>query len=230
MGNIKGAKRGSYKKKNNSPVYSKPDIIEKVKSNLDKLEEEEPFKDWKEVKEEVEQIKSDLVLEEAISETEKEVYKDIHVVEKTGEDSMEDFFKSFEKVEPSSNPINETVEEKVKERKPRKSKEDSEQVIRDSNAMLINGGMLIAMCDFFFPGILKFIFSKFLKNKYASKVQHKDVALNPDQVKSIEKVSDHAAMVIFEKVNPMILFFIGMMAMYGMNFKMALDNIENKSK
>ncbi len=111
-----------------------------------------------------------------------------------------------------------------------KNKKSSEEIIKENSAQLMNGSMIIMFCDFFFPSVMKFIFSKFLKNKYAKKVRHEDITLNEDQVTAISEVSDHAAKVIFEKVNPMVLFALSMSVMYATNLKMATSNLEHEAK
>lgn len=108
--------------------------------------------------------------------------------------------------------------------------QSDEQQIRDANAQLMNGSMLIGLCDFFFPTAFKFVYSNIMKNPHAKKVRHKDVVLNEDQVDSIEDVSDAAARIIFAKVNPLILFFLAQSVMYGTNFKLALEDVEANAK
>ncbi len=103
-------------------------------------------------------------------------------------------------------------------------KQNNEQIIKDANAQLMNGAMLLTFCDFLFPGLMLFMFKKFSKDKYVQKIEHNDIVLKDRQIESLEKVSDAAAQVIFEKVNPLVLFFLAINVMYYMNYKMALDN------
>lgn len=226
-----GAKRGPYNKKEKlvlQEIKEKLDMIEDgepLDINLDVIPEPELALD---IENELPDQKNDLT-DDAKSDSEKPVNE----FSKNGEEQFNDWKKEFSDVTPVQKDFVTQKREEIAndENKPKQKRgRPVESKLNNANAALVNGTMLIAMCDFFFPGAFKLIYKYIFKNQHASKVKHADVKLTEDQVNSISDVSDEAAKVIFEKVNPIVLFALSMSIMYGLNFKMAVDNIEDKSK
>ena len=154
----------------------------------------------------------------------------------TGKDDsnkMESWMNEYQTV-PNENDVKEAKERIENEHQSQIQEKEkveidkNEEVLREANAQLINGGMLLAVCDFFFPMLFKFIHKHFLKNKYTHLVKTKDVILTPDQVEQLEPISDAAAQIIFAKVHPIVLFVIAMGMSYGTNYKLALDDAEER--
>lgn len=100
--------------------------------------------------------------------------------------------------------------------------------LKDSQKVLINGMLLLSICDMVLPALIKFIYKNIDIN--AKKVNLSNTKLDQDQRESLKDVADYASAYIFEKVNPMIIFFIGMGAMYYTNFTGELSKIEKTKK
>ena len=226
MGNIKGAKRGSYKKTKS---------LNEIKQNLDMVEQDfEPEVETKLPAPEKEEVKHVDAVIEAQTTIEQATVTEPAAVNEPIADSQdkakyESWMSEFTDVTPVKNKVK--VESEVEQDaevtiKPKKKKTAEPEPVQNENAMLVNGTMLIAFCDFFFPSLVKFFFTKFMKDPRAKKVKHTDVVLTNDQVESLEPVADAAAKVIFEKVNPMVLFAFAMTISYGMNFKFALEEVK----
>ena len=100
--------------------------------------------------------------------------------------------------------------------------------MKDSQKVLINGMLLLSICDFIFPALIKFIYKYIDTN--AKKVDVSKTKLDNEQRQSLKEVADYASAYIFEKVNPMIIFLIGMGAMYYTNFTGELSKVEKTKK
>ena len=100
--------------------------------------------------------------------------------------------------------------------------------LKNNQKMMINGMLLLSICDMVFPSMLKFIY-KYIDTD-SQKIDINKVKLDSDQKSALKDVSDYAAAYIFEKVNPLLLFFIGMGGMYYSNFTGELSNVKIKTK
>lgn len=174
---------------------------------------------------------------------------------KSGEELFNDFKNSFERqdinkindakdrIDESAEKLKQDAEKNNKDNNPndsgnsekrkytrRGSYNQDEKDIKDSVSTLVNGSMLISLMDFVFPNMIKFIYTRFLKNKTAEKITHSELVMSLDQKESLGEIPDKVARIIFEKVNPVILFFIFYAVMSFMNFQMALDNHKKLEK
>lgn len=94
----------------------------------------------------------------------------------------------------------------------------------DTNAVLVNGSMLLMFCDLLFPTMIQKLYV-WAGNKRAKEVRLKDVQLTDDQRESLEPLSDEVAKWLFKKLPPEVMFILALGFMYYMNFKMALDDL-----
>lgn len=250
--NRKGKPRGPYKKE----VVDMASEFESLANSEDagSIQDEPEVK--KEIEEPMVKIDVEKVIDKVIEDSEvepireepKQQPKEEIKPNTEGKEKLEDWMKEYETVTnedqiAAAKIKNESEHAKFTRANPEGQKEkrkytkrvketiqyeEDESAIRDANAQLMNGAMLISLCDFFFPMGFDIIHKRVLKNPYAFHVKHKHVVLNEDQVASIEPVSDASARVIFAKVNPLVLFALGMSVMYGTNYKLAMDNVKEE--
>lgn len=90
-------------------------------------------------------------------------------------------------------------------------------------AALVNGYMLLALCDFIFPGIILWAYKKY--DKRAEKIKISNCKLDKDQKESLMEAANQVAQVIFQQMNPIIVLVVGMGVMYWTNISGELDRI-----
>ena len=64
----------------------------------------------------------------------------------------------------------------------------------------------------------------------ASEIKSSDCKLDSDQKESLRESANAAAQYIFQHVNPLVIFFLGMGVMYGTNIQNQLKNIPKIKK
>jgi len=100
--------------------------------------------------------------------------------------------------------------------------------IRNNSAQLVNGFMLLALCDFIIPNVIVFIYKK-----VDARAAHIDVSktkLDSDQRASLMESANAAAAYIFQVVNPLLVFFVGMAVMYASNIQGELSNVKLRKR
>lgn len=241
MGNIKGAKRGAYKKTINeklsinkviekSPVKSrniKEVIIEKHNNRINSVEPIEPKLVINSIDDNSQKpTESGPALE---IETQSQTFQ-----ETSGEEKLNSFFSEYEqapsedtevKTEPISEPISEPQYKNA-------SVENignqftSSQSNKPSLNVLVNGYMLLTIMDIVFPIGIKFIFGLF--NKEAKSVNISALKLEPEQKESLRPMADQVAVYIFEKVNPLTMFVLMSSFYYATNLQSEIN--KNKER
>lgn len=100
--------------------------------------------------------------------------------------------------------------------------------LKQNNAHLVNGYMLLALCDFVVPNVILKIYS-FIDVR-ASKIKVSNTKLDKDQKEALMESANICAQYIFQKVNPLIIFFVGMGVMYTTNIQSELEKIPQPKK
>lgn len=221
MGVKKGQKRGPYKKTlNNEKVIDKMDSIETTIENEQRTIEPiiEPIQNESIVKNEVsannipDSIEQPISASNNINDEVKQQPKRTEFQQTTAEEKLNSFFNEYQQIndEPNENNIS-APEQKQQDPKLK---------------MIINGYMLLSICDVVFPYGIKFLFGLF--NPKAKKVKAKDIQLEPEQRQALLGAADQVAQYVFEKANPMTIFIICMGLFYGTNFNNALNEVKEK--
>ena len=133
----------------------------------------------------------------------------------TGEEKLNSFFNEYQQ---------------VKEDKPNETPAPTNNNFQNDPKMkmLINGYMLLSLCDVVFPYGIKFLFGMF--DPMAKKVNASDMKLEPEQRQALMNSADAVAQYVFEKTNPMTVFIICLGLFYGGNFNDALQRAKQKEK
>lgn len=139
-------------------------------------------------------------------------------VQTTGEENLENFLNEYK---------DEATEDDLKQQLAEKETSNNQTSI-DEQKIIINGYMLLAMCDFIFPLGLKFLYGFF--DVRAKQVQINDIKLSPEQKEALMSSADAVAQYIFQKANPLVVFGICMSLFYGTNFMTALNSIPKTEK
>lgn len=137
-------------------------------------------------------------------------------VQTTGEENLENFLNEYKE---------EATEEELKQQQ---SEKINTQTAIDEQKIIINGYMLLAMCDFIFPLGLKFLYGFF--DVRAKEVQMTDIKLSHEQKEALMSSADAVAQYIFQKANPLVVFGVCMSLFYGTNFMTALNSIPKREK
>jgi hypothetical protein len=216
----KGTKRGTYKKRTNETIINKVDNVE-----ITNVQTLQPTNDTI-----VEPIQNETIDKNDVNTIDKQINDEPNVSQSnnvnfgneqqnqrtefqqtTAEEKLNSFFNEYQQIndEPSDN------------------KNEPEQRQQDPKLkMIINGYMLLSICDVVFPYGIKFLFGLF--NPKAKKVKAKDIQLEPEQRQALLGAADQVAQYVFEKANPMTIFIICMGLFYGTNFSNALNEIKDK--
>jgi hypothetical protein len=216
----KGTKRGPYKKKQNEEIINKVDSVEATTENEQKTIEPiiEPIQNEPIIKNEISSNDLSDSIEQPISKSNnsndaiKQPSERTEFQQTTAEEKLNSFFNEYQQIndEPSDN----------KNEQPEQRQQDPKL------KMIINGYMLLSICDVVFPYGIKFLFGLF--NPKAKKVKAKDIQLEPEQRQALLGAADQVAQYVFEKANPMTIFIICMGLFYGTNFSNALNEIKDK--
>ena len=221
MGVKKGQKRGPYKKTiSNEKTIDKMDNVEIT--NVQELQStNEPI---------VKPVQNETIIENDVNPINKQVNDEPNVSQSntlntgdkqqneraefkqtSAEEKLNSFFNEYQQVndEPNDNNIS-APEQKQQDPKLK---------------MIINGYMLLSICDVVFPYGIKFLFGLF--NPKAKKVKVKDIQLEPEQRQALLSAADQVAQYVFEKANPMTIFIICMGLFYGTNFSNALNEVKD---
>lgn len=219
-----GTKRGSYKKKiktdeNNINKLDNFEIANKqpIQSANDKIVESVPNETI--VQNEIDSTNIEKTIQSNVSDGNntideiKQQHQRNDFQTTSGEDKLNSFFNEYQQTD--NEPNNE------------KFVPDSSNPVRDEKLkMIINGYMLLSICDIVFPYGIKFLFGLF--NPKAKKVNAVDLKLEPEQRAALLPAADQVAQYVFEKANPMTIFIICMGLFYGTNFSNALNEIKEK--
>lgn len=100
--------------------------------------------------------------------------------------------------------------------------------IKHNAPQLVNGFMLLALCDFVVPNVIVMIFKMF--DDRAAKINISDTKLDADQKASLMESANAAAAYLFQSVNPLFVFFVGMGIMYSSNIQSELSKIPKTIK
>jgi hypothetical protein len=216
----KGTKRGPYKKKQNEEIINKVDSVEATIENEQRTIEPiiEPIQNEPIIKNDVNTIDKQVNDEPNVSQSNtvnfgnEQQNQRAEFQQTTAEEKLNSFFNEYQQIndEPSDN----------KNEQPEQRQQDTKL------KMIINGYMLLSICDVVFPYGIKFLFGLF--NPKAKKVKAKDIQLEPEQRQALLGAADQVAQYVFEKANPMTIFIICMGLFYGTNFSNALNEIKDK--
>lgn len=142
----------------------------------------------------------------------------------SGEEKLKSFLDEYQQVNEETN------NEQGKTETQTETKHDfsTPSTITKNNdlKLLINGYMLLAMCDVVFPTLIRFIFGLF--NPKVKKVKITDMKLEPEQREALMASADQVAAYIFEKANPLVIFVVCMGVFYGTNLQTALNNVRDE--
>lgn len=226
----KGTKRGRYKprnKNNNETIIDKP-IIEEIAVNERndttvieerKIDNVDTLQDYNNTESEIlkPHISNDNTIKQAepTKQPEPEPTK-VNFTHTTGEEKLNSFFNEYQQ----------TAEDKPNENTPQPTNNGLQT--DPKMKMLINGYMLLSLCDVVFPYGIKFIFGLF--DPRAKKVNASDMKLEPEQRQALMNSADAVAQYVFEKANPMTVFIICLGLFYGSNFNDAMQRIKIDKK
>jgi hypothetical protein len=216
----KGTKRGTYKKRTNETIINNVDNVEIT--NVQTLQPTnetivEPIQNETIDKNDVNTIDKQVNDEPNVSQSNtvnfgnEQQNQRTEFQQTTAEEKLNSFFNEYQQIndEPNDN------------------KNEPEQRQQDPKLkMIINGYMLLSICDVVFPYGIKFLFGLF--NPKAKKVKAKDIQLEPEQRQALLGAADQVAQYVFQKANPMTIFIICMGLFYGTNFSNALNEIKDK--
>lgn len=141
--------------------------------------------------------------------------KQVNFTHTTGEEKLNSFFSEYQQVKDEKN--DNTPQ-------PQQSNFQNDPKMK----MLINGYMLLSLCDVVFPYGIKFLFGMF--DPMAKKVNAGDMKLEPEQRQALMNSADAVAQYVFEKANPMTVFIICLGLFYGGNFNDALQRVKRNEK
>jgi len=235
MGNIKGAKRGAYKKtilktETNEKIPTKK-VIEKSTSKSRGIKETIIEKHNNRINS-VEPIKPEFTIDSNNGNSEEQNNggpafesepQNQAFAETSGEEKLNSFFSEYEQTPENidNNTLdNSTVVSSVPPENVGNNFTSS-QSNKPSLSVLVNGYMLLTIMDIVFPIGIKFIFGLF--NKEAKNVSTSSLKLEPEQKESLRPMADQVAVYIFEKVNPMIMFVLMSSFFYATNLQTEIN-------
>lgn len=224
MGVKKGQKRGPYKKtlnnNNDETIINKIDNVEIT--NVQELQSTndttvKPIQNETVIENDVNTIDKQVDVKPNVSQSntidfgDKQQSERTEFQQTTAEEKLNSFFNEYQQIndEPNENNISQPEQKQDPKLK-----------------MIINGYMLLSICDVVFPYGIKFLFGLF--NPKAKKVKVKDIQLEPEQRQALLSAADQVAQYVFEKANPMTIFIICMGLFYGTNFSNALSEVKEK--
>ena len=225
MGVKKGQKRGPYKKTlNNNNDEKNINQVDNVQiTNVQELQPAndsivEPIQNETIIENDVNSIDKQINVKPNVSQSntidsgDKQQSERTEFQQTTAEEKLNSFFNEYQQIndEPNNNNISQ----------PEQKQQDPKL------KMIINGYMLLSICDVVFPYGIKFLFGLF--NPKAKKVKAKDIQLEPEQRQALLGAADQVAQYVFEKANPMTIFIICMGLFYGTNFSNALNEVKEK--
>lgn len=203
MGNIKGAKRGSYKKSGKTEL---DETVDRVKSNI--IPEEPEIK----IDTKIEQVK-----EEPIQQP-----KQVNDSESKYNQFLNEYAEVKTEVSDKNKEYDFTKQNNQEQNQP-------VSTISKSDAQLLSGYMLLSLIDFIFPPLVKWVYG--FTNKDAKEVEASSICLTPDQKKEMNDSADIVARALFEYVNPLVIFTIALFVSYSGNMQQQIAKVrENKKK
>jgi hypothetical protein len=215
----KGVKRGPYNPR-------KKDLIPQNErfNSKDEIEDPEQIEDPEEIEEIEENLGDDVnnsdiptnkggaTAEEKYAQFIAEYGKPVETGDKLADMASEAMSNAENKTFDFTNPAPEPEDQK---------QETKADQMKRPFAQMVNGYMLLALCDFIIPGGILFIWGKF--DPRIKLIKMSDCKLDEDQRESLMEAADYAAAAIFEKLNPLVVLLIGMGGFYGMNIKDQVD-------
>lgn len=110
-----------------------------------------------------------------------------------------------------------TQKAKSKRGRPAKEKEPEPSEIKVD--ALINGAIFILLIDLVLPNIIAYA-----NNQMSSKkIKAKKLQLTQEQRDNLEPMANEVAKHLLKNVNPMYMFFVALIGIYGINFMMLKD-------
>ena len=226
----KGTKRGPYKPRNkntdetninkiNNEETAVNERIEPATIEQTEIKNSDPLQDYTtnepDLSKPIASNENTIKQSEPTKQPEPEPTK-VNFTQTSGEDKLNSFFSEYQQ----------TAEDKPNENTPQPT---SNGLQTDPKMkMLINGYMLLALCDVVFPYGIKFLFGLF--DPRAKKVNAGDLKLEPEQRQALMNSADAVAQYVFEKANPMTVFVICLGLFYGSNFNDAMQRIKIDKK
>jgi len=231
----KGTKRGSYKKSKpveverltmHKPIIKKPKQVAVIEMVEDVKEVEQEIKEPVVVKETIPEPDNIIVEEQEIIE---EVIPEPDIKEKVTEKTIEltDDKSSFDEWKRGAKK-EAAPEEIAAQQTESKEAKKSFKEIQEGHDMMFNTTMLISMCDFIFPNLVKLYYKHLKKDKRVDKLKFSDLKLTDDQIESFGDSIECMSEYIFQFVNPLVMAGVGMLVMYDGNIKQALDKLEKE--
>lgn len=226
----KGTKRGPYKPRNkqsNEETINKVNIeetavnerIEPAITEQPKIESIDTLQDYTTNEPEILKLntgnENTIKQSEPTKQPEPEPTK-VNFTHTSGEEKLNSFFSEYQQ----------TADEKPNDNTPQPTSNNFQN--DPKMKMLINGYMLLSLCDVVFPYGIKFIFGLF--DPRAKKVNAGDMKLEPEQRQALMNSADAVAQYVFEKANPMTVFIICLGLFYGSNFNDAMQRVKLEEK
>lgn len=220
-----GTKRGSYKKQKKltteSFVVNAPETTEPELKPVEQVQE--PAQEQKpEIKE---SAPSSLSGEEKYSKFLQEYGQPKEIVDNSQQAQPDDKQKQAEEHKNKEYDFTNTASASTSS-----SPSSSSPLEENKNSMksLVNGYMLLALCDFIVPNAIIWIYKRV--DSRAEKINVSDVKLDEDQRNALMASADQCAAYIFQHINPLAAFFIGMSVMYASNIQSELKKIPRETK
>ena len=198
-GNIKGSKRKPYKSKNNptGEVKNEGNNNKSFENNIDDSD--------------VGGNKNPKPPEE------KKPTETTKPETESGKKKLADILNEYKEI-----PINESQEKKEGQTGSPNQQATAVQITQ-ADKVLINGHLLLVMCDSFFPFAIKLVVGIFMPQ--IKKVENTKMRLTKDQRESLEPLADKCAQYIFENISPVALFVFAISSCYISN---ALEHAPEK--
>lgn len=226
----KGTKRGPYKPRNkntdetiiNKPIIEETAVNERNDTTVieeRKIDNVDTLQDYNNTEPEI--LKPDISNDNTTKQAEPTKQPDpepakVNFTHTSGEEKLNSFFNEYQQ----------TADDKPNDNTPQPQQSNFQN--DPKMKMLINGYMLLSLCDVVFPYGIKFIFGLF--DPRAKKVNASDMKLEPEQRQALMNSADAVAQYVFEKANPMTVFVICLGLFYGSNFNDAMQRIKIDKK
>ena len=172
-------------------------------------------------------------IDNTIQNTETEVKTETKLIDKS-EDKYKKFLSDYSENDNSETKTDSEVKTDNKSYDFTQTNNSSQQVnpqltgIQKNNSVLVNGYMLLALCDFVIPNGLIWIYK--MIDERANEINASEVKLDSEQKESLKESANLAAQYIFQTVNPLVIFFVGMGVMYATNIQTKISVIPKKIK
>jgi len=148
------------------------------------------------------------------------VEQSTNMPENIPDNSLSEISKLMSDYKEQASVTDEPIKEEKKGRGRPKKTEVKEQnnVINESS--LITGSLFMLLINLIIPGLTAFIHNQFNKK---NKIKSSQLALNKDQLEEIKPLADEAAKQIKLHADPMTLFIMALVGIYGVNYMMLIN-------